>query len=107
MWRRSAIAAALTSMLGAGAATAQDLVFQLINQSGATLVEFYASPTDVDVWEEDILGADVLLSGYRLPIVIADGRAQCGYDLRMVFADGSALEDTINLCDTGSYTITP
>jgi hypothetical protein len=69
----------------ATSAQAQDLVFMLDNQSSYDVREFYASPTDVDNWEEDILGA---------------------YDLRIVFSDGDVAEDTSNLCETGSFTIT-
>ena len=84
---------------------AQDLQFALINMSGYTLVEFYASPENVRSWEEDILGDDVLESGYALNITVADGRTQCVYDLLMLFDDGDRLEDTVDLCEMGSYTI--
>ncbi len=66
---------------------------------------FYASPTDVSSWEEDILGNDILYSGETAQITIADGRSQCHYDLRMEFDDGDILEDTANLCELGSYII--
>ena len=78
----------------------------LKNSSSYVVTEFYASPSDVDSWEEDILGADVMGSGEALNITIADGRTQCEYDLRIVFDDGDVLEDTTDLCETGSYTIT-
>ncbi|MBX3508351.1 hypothetical protein [Parvibaculum sp.] len=84
---------------------AQDLAFMLANDSGHDLIEFYASPSDISEWEEDILGQDILRSGDAVRVIIADGREQCTYDLRMVFADGDVVEDTANLCDTGSYTI--
>ncbi|NCO85302.1 MAG: hypothetical protein GW886_01560 [Rhodobacterales bacterium] len=86
-------------------AKAQDMDYELINNSGATLMEFYSSPADVGVWEDDILGADVLPDGSRASVTIADGRAQCDYDLRLVFDDGEVLEDTVNICELGSYTI--
>jgi hypothetical protein len=44
-------------------AYAQDLVLTLENKTGSDLVELYASPSDVDEWEEDILGLDILASG--------------------------------------------
>lgn len=86
-------------------AKAQDLAFMLANDSGYDLIEFYAAPSDISEWEEDILGQDILRSGDAVRVIIADGREQCTYDLRMVFADGDVLEDTANLCETGSYTI--
>lgn len=86
-------------------AIADDLEFVLINSSGFTLVEFYTSPADVGSWEEDILGNDVLDSGYSLKITVADGRTQCIYDMLMIFEDGDRLEDQVDMCDMGSYTI--
>ncbi len=54
----------------------------------------------------DILGMDVLGSGESVNVTIADGRRACEYDLKIVFDDGDELEDTTDLCDTGSYTVT-
>jgi hypothetical protein len=101
---RAAMLASVLSLASASA-FAQDLVFLLSNQSSATLVEFYASPTDVGDWEEDILGEYMLGSGQSVDVTIADGRTQCTYDLRMVFDDGTELLDTVDLCELASYTI--
>lgn len=86
-------------------AQAEDLVFMLDNRSSYTVTEFYASPSDVDDWEEDILGSGTLAAGDATRVTIADGREQCEYDLRLVFEDGDVLTDRTNLCDTGSYTV--
>jgi len=91
--------------LVSGPALAQDLTFELINVSGYDLVEFYTSPVDVGNWEEDVFGSGVLPSGNSVDVTIADGRSQCAYDLRFVFDDGDILEDSADLCETGSYTI--
>lgn len=99
------VATAAAFSLFAASASAEDLVFMLTNSTGANLVEFYASPSEEGSWEEDILGVDVLGSGESARITIADGREQCDYDLQMKFDDGDVLEDTTDLCDTGSYTI--
>ncbi len=99
------VVGALVLTLFSNPASAQDLEFALINMSGYTLVEFYTSPENVWSWEEDILGDDVLESGYALNITVADGRTQCIYDMLMVFDDGDRLEDTVNMCEMGSYTI--
>jgi len=103
--RIAALAALLT-----GATTlpllAEDLVFMLDNKSSYDIHEFYASPTNVDDWEEDILGSDILPAGDAVRVTIADGRDVCNYDLRVVFGDGDVLEDESNLCETGSYTVT-
>lgn len=96
---------ALLSLVLAAPVAAQDMQFELINTSGYTLMEFYASPSDVGAWEADILGASVLPSGSSGTVNIADGRSQCSYDIRMVFDDGTDLVDAVNVCDLGSYTI--
>ncbi len=97
---------AAAALVGVSApAFAEDLSFTLSNLSAADLTEFYASPVGVDNWEENILSGGVLASGASGEVSIADGRAVCEYDLRMVFADGDVLEDTGDLCETGSYTI--
>ncbi|WP_366653884.1 hypothetical protein [Fodinicurvata sp. EGI_FJ10296] len=101
---RSALVA-LSLGFAATPAFAQDLVFTLSNDSAADLYYFYASPTDVANWEDDILGDDILYSGESAQVTIADGRSQCDYDLRMEFGDGDVLEDTVDLCELGSYTI--
>ena len=82
----------------------QDLVFTLVNKTDATLSEFYASPTGVDNWEEDILGQDVLNVGDSGTITIADGRETCIYDIKGVFTDGDSAEQyKVNLCETETY----
>lgn len=98
---RFAVAAAFVST----PALADDLVFMLDNQSSYAIIEFYASPTDVGNWEQDILGSSILPSGASVRVTIADGRSQCEYDLRFVFEDGDTMEDAADLCETGSYTV--
>jgi hypothetical protein len=106
--RHLAFSAATAALLlgGTSLAAAEDLVFMLDNRSSYDVYEFYASPTNVDNWEDDILGADILPSGEAVRITIADGRDACAYDLRIVFEDGDVLEDATDLCETGSYTVT-
>jgi len=100
---RAAIAAVV--VLCAAPVAAQEITFVLTNQSGVDLVEFYASPTSVDTWEEDILGADILASGAQAEVSI-EGDRGCDYDLKFVFADGDELTDTADLCEAGEYTLT-
>jgi len=105
--RPAALFLAVLGLAFAGNAAAEDLEFELSNDTSGVITEFYASPSDVGDWEEDILGADVLGAGESVTITIADGRTQCEYDMKFVFDDGS--ETTVaaeDLCETGSYTIT-
>jgi hypothetical protein len=99
-------AAALAAFSAAAPAHAEDLIFMLDNQSSTPVHEFYASPANVDNWEEDILGQDILEAGNFARITIRDGRATCTYDLKIIFSDGEEMEErAINLCETGSYTV--
>ncbi|RUM98926.1 hypothetical protein EET67_04585 [Pseudaminobacter arsenicus] len=89
-------------------AKADNLVFTLKNGTNSVLTEFYASPANVEQWEEDILGRDVLNPGETAQVTIADGRRVCKYDLRFEFSEDSDLDtttDTQNLCEMESYTI--
>lgn len=98
---------ALASAFAVAPAYAEDdLVFMLDNKSSSDIQEFYASPVNVDNWEEDILGQDILEAGNFARITIGDGRSVCSYDLKVVFSDGEEMEEReINLCETGSYTV--
>lgn len=99
--------AALVLMTASAPAFADDLELTLSNMSSYVVVEFYASPSDVGDWEEDILGTDVLGSEESVEITIADGRTQCSYDLRFVFDDGDVVDRSgVDLCETESYTLT-
>lgn len=87
------------------AAHAQSRVVEVVNNTGVTLMEFYASNVDRSAWEEDILGADVLDSGYSVDIDIDDGSGQCLFDFRAVFADGDVIVDeAVNVCETAVFT---
>jgi hypothetical protein len=97
----------LVAMMCAFPVFAEDLEFSLHNESSYAVVEFYASPYNVAQWEDDILGLDILASGDSVNVTIGDGREQCEYDLRFVFEDGDVVErGAVDLCETGSYTLT-
>jgi hypothetical protein len=100
------LAFAAAALLG-GAAQAEDLVFMLDNQSSEAVNEFYVSTVESNSWEEDILGQDVLPAGEAARITISNAGDQCEFDLRIVYEGGSVVEDrAIDLCETGSYTVT-
>jgi hypothetical protein len=90
----------------AAPASAQDVTYELVNGTGLTLVYVYTSPVDVTSWGADVLGAEVLGPGEAGTVLIADGSAQCDYDLRFVFDDGQELRDRVNICEIASYTLT-
>ncbi|TNM65009.1 hypothetical protein [Aliirhizobium smilacinae] len=110
MTRFTSIAAGAVAalFLSVGTSYADDLVFMLTNNTSGTLERFYTSPVGVNNWEEDVFGDDVLEPGESMKITVADGRRVCKYDMRFEFTEESAfedMEDTQDLCATGSYTI--
>ncbi|TSH95115.1 hypothetical protein FOZ76_11135 [Verticiella sediminum] len=85
-------------------AVAADRVVQIVNRTGVTLNEFYASNTDTDSWEEDILGKLVLRPGQSVEIEIDDGTGACHFDFKGVFDDGDeVIENSVNVCRGGAF----
>lgn len=89
----------------AAPALAQDASYALVNDTDFTVMELYASPVDMAVWGEDMLGAGVIGPGETGTVTIAGGGALCAYDLRFVFDDGQELLDSVNVCEAPSYTL--
>ena len=87
----------------------ENLVFALSNGSTYAITAFYASPSGVDNWEENILANVDVYPYERINININDGRDVCYYDVMTVFSDGEYIEEyDVDLCDLdgGSYDIT-
>lgn len=98
----------LASLFAAGFAApaiAEDLQFELVNNSAYTVVQFFTSPANMDDWREDILGAEVLPSGEMGTVTITDGSDQCVYDIRVVMDAAEDLYDTVDMCQMASYTL--
>lgn len=80
--------------------------FNLTNQTSRNIERFYASPANVNSWEEDILGTEVLRPGQQTKITIQDGRKNCMYDFlaRLGAAPngsvgpGDMIQSQINIC---------
>lgn len=76
---------------------------QIQNNTGRTIWRFYGSPVNVNSWEEDILGSDILPAGRSVNVNFADGRTICNYDMRAEFQDGTALvKRNVNVCRVSS-----
>ena len=99
--------AAIASAFAVAPAYAEDLIFMLDNQSSGAITEFYASTTDTNDWEENILTGDPIAAGGFARVTIADGKTICTYDLKIIWEGGEETEERgIDLCATGSYTVT-
>ena len=74
------------------------------NQTGWTMLRFYASDSRKTSWEEDILGSSVLNNGRSVTINVDDGSGACVYDFRAEFTNGQSLERmNINVCQIADY----
>jgi hypothetical protein len=102
---RIAFAAALATLV-ATPVLAEDLVFQLVNDSSHSITEMYVSPVGEDQWGENILTVDAVDPGVSGDVTIADGMDVCDYDLRFVTAEGGEAEQTQNLCEIATFTVT-
>lgn len=101
-----AAACALGLMLAPTSVLAEDLEILLTNLSSRALMVFQTSPSDIESWQEDVLGGSYLPAGNEVPVVIADGSDACVYDMRFIMEDESVLEHfDVDLCETASYTL--
>ncbi|GAB6042424.1 hypothetical protein [Endothiovibrio diazotrophicus] len=93
------------ALLSATAARAEDLQFQLRNQTSTEIVALQVSTVHTDSWEENLIAGYVLPAGNEMDVVIADGARTCRYDLLITFADDTHIEDRdVDLCELGTYT---
>lgn len=99
------IAPALFAAVAAAPAMAQDVQFELYNNSGLTLMEFYTSPASSDSWGPDILGSGVVAPGTSGIVTIGDGSSECVYDILSVMEDGQQIQDQVDICSMSSYTL--
>lgn len=91
--------------LSAAPVAAQDVYFELINNSQLTLVQFFASPTYDQYWGNDILGNQVVRPGYSGTVTIADGETTCVYDMLFVMEDGQQITGQTDICRSNRYVL--
>jgi hypothetical protein len=100
------IALAAIATLIATPTLAEDLVFTLINDSSHSITEMYVSPVGEDQWGENILMVDAVDPGVSGDVTIADGLEVCDYDLRFVTDEGAEAEQSQNLCEIATFSVT-
>lgn len=100
------IAAAAVFSAFAAPAFAQSYEIRFQNNSGVTLMYLYASDTNNSNWEQDLLGENVLQPGQYLDLTIHNV-SNCMYDVLFQFENGQELQDVVNICNVGTYTINP
>lgn len=93
--------------IGVVDASALDRRVRINNETSYDIIRFYASNTGTNSWEEDILGDDILPSGYSVMINIDDGSGYCKYDFLAVFEDGDEVTSANNnVCELAEFSFT-
>ena len=97
--RRLLLALALLAAAPWPALAQEDPSFNLVNRSGRTILELYASSSRDSNWGPDRLGADVLPDG-RTFAVRLQPTGGCVSDIRVTFQDGAPPEErrNVNTC---------
>jgi hypothetical protein len=98
----------LATLLTAAAfpALAQDVAYELINQSSYTIAEMYTSSASDPEWGDDLMASVDLMPGESGTVTIADGGSECVYDLLLLTDTGEELQDQVDICQLASYTVT-
>ncbi len=89
------------------AAHAIDRDFTVVNNTGDTITQLYASPTTTTSWGGDLLGSDVLANGSSVLLHYTPSmyRGQCVFDIKIVDADSQQhVVNAINLCTITTVT---
>ena len=79
--------------------------FRVTNSQSTPIYYLHVSPSNVNSWEEDILGSSIISAGESTQVSIDDNRASCMYDFKAVFKDDSvSTAYNVDVCDLSSYT---
>lgn len=101
-----AAAAAMIAIPAQAADDDQNRVVTIENLSTQAVREVYASPTEHDTWEEDMLGSDMLPSGESMRFDINNGTDECIYDLKAVLEnDKEYIRRKVNVCAVSKWVI--
>lgn len=107
--RMTIVATALFGTVNPGSSFAQggyDRRIRVNNYTSETLRELYASNVGTRVWEEDILGSDIIPAGSSVVVNLYDGSGYCRFDLKAVFSDGAVvIKERVNICEATSWSL--
>lgn len=96
------------AVASAGAASAQaQQDFTLVNATGYPIRSVYVSPSNVNSWQEDVMGVDVLGEGEEVAISFSRDESDCSWDLKVTFHDddSDAVWHGIDLCSVSTITL--
>lgn len=76
-----------------------DTAFTLVNRSGETIFKLFISPVHTTGWGQDVLGDDVLMTGYEQPFNPGSNRG-CRFDIQVSYQSKRVEEKrNLNLCE--------
>jgi hypothetical protein len=102
----AALTAALAFAIGANAGTTEPVHFTIDNSTSSTMTSLHMSTPSSNSWEENILDEEVG-AGESVDVTIDDDLADCNYDLRADFDDGTNIDvRNVNFCDLEGETVT-
>ncbi len=79
------------TMMFSGTASAGSQDFELVNNTGYDIYFVYVSPNNVNDWQEDVMGQDVLSNGDSVIVTFPNSERASRWDIKAEFDDGSAL----------------
>ena len=101
-----AAALACVSTAASAASDGKNRKVVVQNLSSQAIYNLYASPITATNWEEDLLGQGTIPAGGSKTANIDNGTTECLYDLKVVMANGKALEHRkVNVCAASKWVI--
>ncbi len=94
-------------MSGIGAAQAADRRVTIVNATANTMTRLYASPSEGQPVDEDMLGDTILKPNQSATLVIGGSADVCNYDLKAGFDNNKTSVRKVNVCDVRTYRFTP
>ena len=94
------LAAAILTAAIATPASAGTQDFVILNNPGYTIEQLHVAASTKDVWEEDVLGSEILEDGERTRVRFDSDEESCLWDLKVTYDDGeTAAWQGVNLCE--------
>ena len=91
---------AVLSLFSVKNTSAQALTFDVVNNTGVTLVDVYVTPAETSHWGNDILPNNLFENGSTITVTIpADYGTTCMFDMKITDAVGGSITFTnIDAC---------
>jgi len=98
-WVMERVGSAPAARANATPAPVIDTEFTLVNKSGETIFELFISSVQATGWGPDVLGDDVLMTGYEQPFNPGTHRG-CRFDIKVIYQTQRVEEKrNLNLCE--------